>query len=299
MAEFKCSLCIFETSKFEDVIFHAIHTHANREICIFKRNGDRKAYKRLTFPVVPEVEHKKGKVVLTNNEKQTINVVDLDEHLVLPANKSKTDSKNKDENQEPQKTIETCSQTEDINEDVVSIDTKNLGKINKQFLIDLLPFIPMALQYLHENNQLAVWFILLKLEQNSKPSSCIQGIVKCLGLRQKDLKTLRKKRQYALDKIKQEAGDRMRDSKYAFILSSLQTSLYEVRRTITAIQSTTKSLLQIGAYFSGFAYPTLSSVDISEQPNYKCLIGMDKEMLIKYNIPTKVYCQFVKQRSEE
>ncbi|CAC5392249.1 unnamed protein product [Mytilus coruscus] len=95
--------------------------------------------------IEPEVEHKKGKIVLTNNEKQTINVVDLDEHLVLPANKSKTDSKNKDENQAPQKTIETCSQTIDINEDVVSIDTNNLGKIEKQFLLDILPFIPMAL----------------------------------------------------------------------------------------------------------------------------------------------------------
>ncbi|CAC5421891.1 unnamed protein product [Mytilus coruscus] len=166
MAEFRCSLCTFETCKFEDVIFHAIHTHANREICILKRSDDRKAYKRLTFPVVPEVEHKKEKIVLTNNEKQTINVVDLDEHLVLPANKSKTDSKNKDENQKPQKTIETCCQTEDINEDVVSIDTKNLEKIEKQFLIDILPFIPMALQYLHKNNQLAVWFLLFKCLAN-------------------------------------------------------------------------------------------------------------------------------------
>ena len=50
MAEFKCSLCKIETSTFEDVIFHAINTLANREICILKRNGDRKAYKRLTFP---------------------------------------------------------------------------------------------------------------------------------------------------------------------------------------------------------------------------------------------------------
>ncbi|CAC5380282.1 unnamed protein product [Mytilus coruscus] len=137
------------------------------------------------------------------------------------------------------------------------------------------------------------------VEQNSKPSSCIQDIGKCLGLRQKDLKTLSKKRQYALDKIKQEAGDRWRDSKYAFILSSLQTSLYEIRRTITAIQLTTKNLLQIGAYFSGFAFPDISSVDLSEQLNYKRLIGMDKEMPKKYNIPTEVYCQFVKQGSEE
>ena len=50
IAEFKCSLCKIETSTFEDVIFHAINTLANREICILKRNGDRKAYKRLTFP---------------------------------------------------------------------------------------------------------------------------------------------------------------------------------------------------------------------------------------------------------
>ncbi|CAC5421890.1 unnamed protein product [Mytilus coruscus] len=93
------------------------------------------------------------------------------------------------------------------------------------------------------------------VEQNSKPSSFIQDIVKFLGLRQKDLKTLRKKRQYALDKMKQEAGDRWKDSKYAFILSSVQTSLYEIRRTITAIQSTTKSLLQIGACFLWICIP--------------------------------------------
>ncbi|VDI68807.1 Hypothetical predicted protein, partial [Mytilus galloprovincialis] len=117
--------------------------------------------------------------------------------------------------------------------------------------------------------------------------------------RQKDLRQLKRKRQYALEKLRNEAGPKWKDSKMAFVLSSVQTSLYEIETTLTFIQTSTTRILQIGPVCNGFQKPMLSLVDLSVQANYKCLVGMTKSMKETYNIPKTHYCNFVKQRTQD
>lgn len=89
------------------------------------------------------------------------------------------------------------------------------------------------------------------------------------------------------------------ESKCAFLISLLQTSLYEITSAILSIEESTMKVIQLCSYLQDLPIPTSNHVDLEIQSNFKCLIGLNAETRRRHNIPLHVYGKFVKQHTED
>ena len=91
MEAFRCEYCEYKCGQFSDRIHYMTHKHTQNEILIQKRKQN--AYEVVRFPIIPENEMKKGKLLIPS----IITICNIDEDIVLSsAKKVKTDRDEKD-----------------------------------------------------------------------------------------------------------------------------------------------------------------------------------------------------------
>ena len=122
-------------------------------------------------------------------------------------------------------------------------------------------------------------------------------IVHILSCRKQDLHELERKREYAFQKLKEESGPKWKESKLAYVLSSIQTSLFEIKSTVEELKKSIRCLLRYGTVWADLLFPENRQVDLKYQSNYLCLAYLDEEVVNESKLPKSVYSQFIKQRS--
>ena len=172
MAEFKCGYCNYSSEQFDCIIGHAVNSHTDKEILFLKRKRhSERQYNPIRFPIKPANEHKNGRNIIPNKDKLTVTVVpDLENTNPHPRKKLKTEHDNGMD--QPQSVNEPALKTTDEKscqtEDVFIIDMENLLDKEKMFLQDIKDLFPLAIQYLHEYNQLAAWILFFKCLANKR-----------------------------------------------------------------------------------------------------------------------------------
>ena len=95
MEAFRCGYCEYKCGQFSDLIHPMTIKHTQNEILIRKRKQN--TYEVVRFPIIPENEMKKGKLLKPNEDRCTITICDIDDDIVLPSAKNrKTDRDEKD-----------------------------------------------------------------------------------------------------------------------------------------------------------------------------------------------------------
>ena len=90
-------------------------------------------------------------------------------------------------------------------------------------------------------------------------------LVQNLSGRLKALRLLKGKREFALDRLKHEAGPNWKDSNMAFVLSSIQTSLYDITTSVSDVQNTTKAFVNFNAMLGDIGPINSGTVELGKQ----------------------------------
>ena len=118
--------------------------------------------------------------------------------------------------------------------------------------------------------------------------------VKMLSCRLKDLRELDVRLNNALIKFRKLAGDNWRNSKYVFVISSIQASQHQLKQTVAKLLSVIDDLLSAGAKIQGSEdFVKANEVDPSFQRNW---------VRLKSPSEISVDCrqtQFIQQRSDD
>ncbi|MEW8543589.1 MAG: hypothetical protein AB2693_08630, partial [Candidatus Thiodiazotropha sp.] len=110
---------------------------------------------------------------------------------------------------------------------------------------------------------------------------CIWTILTVLAMRIRDLRDISLKRNLVFQKLKEQTEPNWASSKNAFVLSSIQTSLYQIDACIKDITGTSADLIRSAAVFNNTESHTTTNngqpLDLNIQSNYVCLQGIEEE----------------------
>ena len=117
--------------------------------------------------------------------------------------------------------------------------------------------------------------------------------IKSTSIRIRDGRELQFKQKFALQKFKTMGGEKWRDSKYVYVISSLQASLFQLREFSSNALSLIKDMGKLVSVVNPCIslYPKRDQIDVSFQENLISLIDTNESKDI-------VESRFVKQRSE-
>ena len=132
-------------------------------------------------------------------------------------------------------------------------------------------------------------------DEETKPAlkTMFHSAIKTVGSRIKDGREMQFKQKLGLNKFKSMAGERWQDSRYVYVISSLQASLFQLKEFI---QSALSAIGMMGMFASQLQesisqYNRDSVADRSYQNNMLCLKETDKN-------DKDINSNFIKQRSE-
>ena len=112
------------------------HKHTQNEILIRKRKQN--AYEVVRFPIISDNEMKRGKVLIPNEDRCTITILEIDEDIVLPsAKKVKADRDEKDiitDNKIQKSEIEQTLDPDCQTDKAYFVSAKSLNDEEKSFL---------------------------------------------------------------------------------------------------------------------------------------------------------------------
>lgn len=86
-------------------------------------------------------------------------------------------------------------------------------------------------------------------------------------------------------------------SKLSYVLSAIQTTLYDIKECVSGIIQSTNEILCIGSTVNYMRGTNKDLVNHGEQTNYKCLVGIKEHIVIENNMPVTSVCHIVKQRT--
>ena len=115
-------------------------------------------------------------------------------------------------------------------------------------------------------------------------------IVHILSRRKQDLYELARKREYAFQKLKEESGRKWKElkeesgrkwkeSKLTCVLSSIQTSFFEIKSTVEELKKYIRCLLRYGTVWADLLFPENSQDNLNYHSNYLCPTYIDEQVV--------------------
>ncbi len=116
--------------------------------------------------------------------------------------------------------------------------------------------------------------------------------------RVQELRLLKIKKLAALEHFKRSVGEKWRESKLAYAISSIKTNLHSIGECMSELIFTIDQLGQACAFLNGCGdlYCTDSVLELTHQRNYMCLLDSGNAATSAQGLP--IHSRYVKQRSD-
>jgi hypothetical protein len=128
-----------------------------------------------------------------------------------------------------------------------------------------------------------------------KTCTCIS----LLSHRSKELRELKLKKEIALTNMKESVGPHYEKSKYAFVISLLQTTLFRLKDTVNRILGLVNKLCEISADLNQTSNNFCAGhvVDLNKQSNYACPLSCAEEISAESGMDPVIFSHLIPQRT--